>query len=221
MVEHIIYKQEDYNLLKKDEDTFNKITKINIVNANIVLDRYPRDLKYISLGWCFNNPLPDIQYTKIKYINFGHSYERKIPSFQNTNVKYITFIYDPPLEELQNIKLRYVSFICFRKMQLFDFENIYIKTLCIKAIFPHNVKLKNAYYLQNIYVYLYDITKYMNNIFTYSKINNKFPHKNDEGYYNIRKNLNPYMKYIIYNNIFIPFEIYNYIYINYGFTYTL
>ncbi len=101
-----------------------------------------------------------------------------------------------------------------------DLKNTKIKSIVFGWISRYDTKLhshfnhkiKNAIYLQKIYIKkdIYCINKYKNNIFDIMEINNA---------YKIDKNLNPFLKYMLYNNIYIPFEIYNYIYLNYNFTY--
>ncbi len=181
-------------------------------------------LKYIQFGEYYNQPLPSLQNTKIKYIKFGNNYNQPLPSLQYTNIKYIIFgwEYNQPLPSLQYTRIKYIRFGEYYNQSLPDLQYAKIKKIIFGFYYSYknykrlystfSAKIKNTPYLQTVFILKesYNIKKHRNQIFNIIEIYNA---------YKIKKILNPYLKYIIYNNIFIPFEIYNYIYYNYNFIY--
>ncbi len=194
------------------------------------------NIKQISFGYNYNQLLPCLKYTKLKVLLFGYSFDRPLPDLKDTNVKYILFenYYHHPLPNLRNTKVKYLSlciddasypqqlyyqytnvkYIIYRSLYSskfdIDLENTNIKMLYYYSSFKINIK--NSYNLHKIKLSCekVNINKYTNQI--YNIENNTFS-------YIIKKNLIPYLKYIKYNNIYIPFEIYNYIYMNFNFTF--
>ncbi len=237
----VIYKIEDYINLQKNMYEFNKIKDLVFWDNFIdVIDIFPKSVKFVSFGWLYNCPLPSLQHTKIKYIEFDEYYNKELPSLQSTNIEYIIFgfEYNKPLPSLQNTKIKYIKFGNDYNQPLPDLQNTNIKYIILGGDYNHplpnienvkirtiifgnvyrgdllyskyNHKIKNAIYLKHITIKKenFNIGKYKNQIF---KITNKY------NYYDIIKKLVPYLLYIIYNKTYIPYEIYNYIYMNFHF----
>ncbi len=240
---------EEYNNLQKDMNTFNKIKSVSFgYDFNEKINIFPKSAISIRFEFYYNQPLPSLQNTNIKKIIFGNYYEQPLQSLLNTNIEIIIFgrDYNQPLPPLQNTKIKYIKFGVLYNQTLPSLQNTNIKKIVfgfyynqplpdlqyakIKAIIfgiwdsakpilktsflysPFSHKIKNATYLQKIIIKKesYNIKKYKNQIFNIMETRNA---------YIIKKILTPYLKYIIYNNIYIPVEIYNYIYFNYNFTY--
>ncbi len=182
------------------------------------------NVKYIYFGKYYNTGLPDLQNTKVKIIVFGSSYNIPLPSFENTNVEKIrinNIYYSQPIPNLYYTKLK--------KIYGLNLNNIAdIKTFSFP---PTLEKLEITKHIQTQYKYQiikpvinyrlyylirptpYDISKYYNNCF-----NIGLRHLNTSIY----KRLNPYLLYIIYNKKnHIPYEIYNYIFENYNFSFII
>ncbi len=238
-----IHSIEEYNNLQKDMKTFNKIKSIIFMyEFNNIINIFPKSVISIKFGSCYNQLLPSLQNTKLKSITFGYNYNQPLPSLQNTNIKSITFgeHYNQPLPSLQNTKLKSITFgddynqslpplqntnIKYIKIgisynqQLPDLRYTNVKTIVfgfydelfnkLYSQFSHKINLP---YSHKIFILKesYNIGKHNNEIFDIVEIRNA---------YIIMKILNPYLYYIIYNKTYIPFEIYNYIYHNYNFTY--
>ncbi len=170
----------------------------------------------------YNRELPSLKNTKIKKIIFSTHYNHALPSLQNTLIKHIEFghYYNKPLPDLENTNIKYIKFGGTYNQKLPDLKNVKIKTLSMRNV-REFIKLVNPVYLMKLSIVItyINIKKYKNQIF-------KIVYKNcciDRPYshFIIRKNLIPFIKYILYNSHFIPYEIYNYIYMNYNYIYIL
>ncbi len=207
-------------------------SKYSIFDKEITL---PENIKILQFGYQFNRSI-DILPEKLKVLIFGSSFQRMLPPFPNS-LKYIVFgdMYDSPFQNLPcnliSLSLGYL-YNCQlpefpQKMRKLIIGESYrqklpmlpksLKTLYLYSFYKQNMYEYNFLYLREIILadkYI-NINRYKNNIFKVRKSGYRIYHKYN--YYIIIKNINPYLKYIIYNNNYIPFEIYNYIYYNFNY----
>ncbi len=193
-------------------------------NNNIEYMQIPLKLKKLYLGFNIISGLPELGNTRIKTLYLGGDLNKKIIKLPETlRSFYLGHTYSHALPDLPSglrrlhlpgnlITLPPLS----PSLKYIRFGHIYSRRLFGKDRLRLNGKYKlnseELPYIKNIKIIKehIDIWKYKNLIFNI---------KEDEYDYVIRKNLTPYMKYMIYNSKFIPYEIYNYIYFNYNFIY--
>ncbi len=193
-------------------------------------------IKYLTFGNSYNRILLALPKT-IKYINFGIYYNHPLPSLANTKLKYIVFnkssIYNFPLIPPSG---HIIKKVIFASNYCGKFENINEISFYFGTDLNHylscssKIKIKVCHALDDkYYIYTYDrydiqnlynicnflkeklsLYKYNNNIFLITVYT-------DIIRISIKVILNTYLLYILYNNIYIPFEIYDYIYKNFNF----
>ncbi len=215
--------------------------------SNNKFNKIPHTVKYLTIESCDLKTLPELIQTRLIYFKFtNNSGDNLIPLLPNS-LKYFTYYSWNHCPDLLNTKLRYINiqlycethilpklpatikYIVFDKQtthkNIFKLNNEYnrlrkLKTISLNmcninlSLFP---SLKTIILKHHSIWQLIEMSKFKNNCFT---IREKNAFRYEKYYSIIKKNLKPFMKYIIYNNqCFIPDEIYNYIYFNYNFTY--
>ncbi len=190
----------------------------------------PRSIKYIKISCDYCHVLPKLKRTKLRYLyikntshynkefpilpksirklklnDFFNCAENKFPDLMHTKIKSLTvgFLF----EYCGNIAELFPPSLKTLKLGVFDKYN--------KSLFSPFKKytLNGALYLKTILINKQSIK--------INKYNNQIYDVKDIGYnaYLIKKNLQPYMFYMCYNNIKISYDIYDYIYKNFNFTY--
>ncbi len=171
--------------------------KYLVANENINISaQLPTNLKKLAM-YDFNDKITTIP-ESVKYIKID-SYHGKITNILPPKIK--TLILDrPSIEDIRNIeKLQHLKYISLSS------------PVCELFILPDSIRKNRVY--SGVKNYKIIPPNCENNIF-------KYKYNNIWGYYTIYRNLGIIIKYYIYNrynNIHIPFEIFNYIFINYGF----
>ncbi len=174
--------------------------------------RFPNNLKYVCLGEIYNEKIPHqlLACPKLKYLNLGFTYNKplKIPK----TLKYLVFgnKFNQPLECVATSALKCLI--------LGDNYNhplpIFPPTLRKLILYSNNVEnINNQYYLEELHIYnmnIINIANVGNNIFTLYI-------EGPLGLGIFKRNLCPFMIYCIYNKIYIPYEIYNYIFHHFNF----
>ncbi len=236
---------EEYDNLQNDKKKFNEIKELTFTHRFVdKINIFPSKLKtLIFLEDYENYPLPDLENTRIKHIEYCtwssqvfktlqykylkylifSYYNEPLPDLKDTNIKFLDLglIYDQPLLlKESNVKYLVLGYAYNRPL---DLEYTNIRSILFGGYDGEDIiisyyknKIRNSTCLYNVSILARHfplINKYNNQIFNITAKGKR------REQYIIRKNLHPYIKYIIYNPVYIPFEIYNYIYLNYNFTY--
>lgn len=211
-------------------------------NYNKMLPELPNSLIFIKFGWEYNQPLfklpNSIKYIKfgrfynlillklpesLVSIRFGYDYNKMLPTLPQTLRKLIFGSnFNQVLPPLPN-RIKFISFGDYYNQYLPPLPDS-LRKLSFGSSFNKLLPVELPYLLYKIQFKTTNMFK----IFKPRKINqfNNFIFKQKsvycgltEQYVIIIKKLNLYLYYILYNKTFIPFEIYNYIYINFNLTF--
>ncbi len=173
----------------------------------VELPHFPKNLRHIHIPPYYNKKLQSLP----KHLNtfaIGIHYNVMQLKLPKSVKKLIIYNY--------HINNEYVYKISIGEMKKLHQQ--------IKQIFTNNIS-----HIEKI-VYKYDSSMYYQNLYNYDNLktimwNNKPGNifiykckKNKPLIYSIKRNLTAYIKYMMYNKVFIPYEIYHYIYCNFNFS---
>ncbi len=174
----------------------------------------PKTIKYIKLHR-YTHQMPDLLSTSIRVIIFGPYYMHPLPPFPPTIRKIKLLCPDYPLHTCNNIppclKTLSIYNIKLQRQMIFNLQKLIININNI-----HN-SLQLTHY--NNQIFIFGPPEYLINTDEYIK---KFEYIwRNKLSIKIKRNLRPYLLYIIYNKSFIPYEIYYHIYTHFNFRISL
>ncbi len=210
----------NYEYNKRIPDLYNtKIKKIKIHSKyNQPYPRFPSNLRILQIIRDIN-PVDIYNYNnivipkKLKYLWFIGDISKYIPDLTYSNISYLRIEpFSRNMTKLPKLPQTLKKIVIYHKYDYVRY-GIYVN------VFPD---VKYLYYIQRIndspfaiksdYYKSCNIFKYI----TYTRYKTTYF---KEYVFCIKKNIRPFMIYILYNKNFIPYEIYNYIYNDFGFTY--
>ncbi len=211
-----------------------KYLKISNCANEDTLPELPASLKYLHLPNYYDVQLPELKHTRLKYIYIGYSYKKIVPELPNT-VNHL-LLYNPkynnPSFKVKTLMLHPNTNYNIQKTNYTLVNKIIIKRGKLHMQSSIIFRCINDC-VGKFYIYSSDPGYFLNIV--YSKIinlqNKKLVHYNvktqkRDNFYNdidytyiLRLNLLNFIKYIIYNPVYIPCEIYTYILENHNFNY--
>ncbi len=162
-----------------------------------------KKIKYIIL---IDNIRIDVELPKsLRYIIYGNNYSQPINYITNSALKYIKlgWIFKenlPPLPPTMK-RLDINSYELIKTGNMYHLEKIKI---CATIQGSNINRIYKKYYANNIFI---KKNKYKENTFYDTWIKHIY----------IRRNLKPFIIYMLYNKIYMPYEIYNYMFYNFKF----